>query len=90
MGIRSFLGFGSSSSNSSSNSSGTSTGTGGMSMGRRAHDEAEALRHHRMTQVPLPEASTDQYGHRVNSPKPSRDHIVRNFGRPYREDGGAR
>ncbi|MEU4118922.1 hypothetical protein AB0F71_31070 [Kitasatospora sp. NPDC028055] len=90
MGLRSFLGFG------SSGSSGTSTRTGGMSTTgwHPPYDEATARRHHREAQVSLPAASTDRDGRRVASPdpyaQPDQSHVVRNFGRPYRRDGGAR
>ncbi|MEU8927512.1 hypothetical protein AB0D10_42515 [Kitasatospora sp. NPDC048545] len=93
MGFLSRLGFGSSTS-SSSDSAGTSTRSSGMSSGGwHTYDEETARRHHREAQVSLPEASTDRHGRRVVSPDPyaqsDQTHVVRNFGRPYREDGGA-
>ncbi|MFJ4799144.1 hypothetical protein [Kitasatospora purpeofusca] len=96
MGIRSFLGLGSSNSSSSGSSSGTSTRSSGMSTtGWHApYDEETARRHHREAQVSLPAASTARDGGRVSSPdpyaQPDQSHVVRNFGRPYRQDGGAR
>ncbi|MFJ9460941.1 hypothetical protein ACIRST_38465 [Kitasatospora sp. NPDC101447] len=94
MGIRSFLGFGSTGSSLSSGSSGTATRTSGMSTtGWHRSDEETARRHHREAQVSLPAAGTDQRGGRVNSADPySRpdSSTRRNFGRPCREDGGAR
>ncbi|MBD0671621.1 hypothetical protein [Streptomyces sp. CBMA156] len=97
MGIRSFLGLGSSSGSSGEPGSGTSTRTGGMSAsGWHSYDEATARRHHREAQAPAAPAGTDRYGRRVVSADPySRPDSAprRNFGRPYTEhadDGGAR
>ncbi|MFG3229697.1 hypothetical protein ACGF07_33625 [Kitasatospora sp. NPDC048194] len=94
MGIRSYLGFGSRNSSSSS-SSGSTTGTSGdFAGGWHSYDEAEARRHHRMAQVPVAPAGTDQRGRRVFSSDPynqpgAEQHTRRGFGRPYRQNGGA-
>ncbi|MFJ4192118.1 hypothetical protein [Kitasatospora sp. NPDC089509] len=96
MGIRSFLGLGSSNSSSSGSSSGTAARTSGMSTTgwHPSYDEATARRHHRDAQVPLDPAGTDRDGRRVVSPdpyaQPDEAHVRRNFGRPYRQDGGVR
>ncbi|MGW2547045.1 hypothetical protein ACWC5I_40775 [Kitasatospora sp. NPDC001574] len=79
MGLRSFLGFGS----SDSGSSGTPTRTSGMST--TGWHPAEA-------QVSLPSPGTDSWGRRAVTPDPysrpdSSSSTRRNFGRPY-SDGG--
>ncbi|MFJ7280294.1 hypothetical protein [Kitasatospora sp. NPDC098663] len=79
MGLLSRLGLGSSTPASKASAT-TTTRTSGMSTtGWHApYDEATARRHHQIAQVKTFEPG-DGDG----------DHIVRNFGRPYRQDGGA-
>ncbi|WP_031078545.1 hypothetical protein [Streptomyces sp. NRRL WC-3742] len=83
--VAAFLGFG-----SSSSSSGTNTRTGGSSS-KGWHSSAPLPGGREVHPAP---AATDRFGRRVASPdpyvQPDQTHVVRNFGRPYRQDGGAR
>ncbi|MFI6158177.1 hypothetical protein ACIBCA_36435 [Kitasatospora sp. NPDC051170] len=81
MGIRSFLGFGSSS--SSAGSSRTSVSESGMSTTgwHPPYDEETARRHHREAQVSLEAAKYNPDGTRKLSPKPDPEHVNRSFWR---------
>ncbi|MDH6126904.1 hypothetical protein [Kitasatospora sp. GP82] len=83
MGIRSFFGFGSSTSNSSS-SSGSS---GGMSpSGWHRYDPDQARREQGQREPDVASAPTGRSGRRIPTPDPYASPgapVVRNFGRPY-------
>ncbi|GLW58093.1 hypothetical protein [Kitasatospora phosalacinea] len=87
MSIRSFFGFGSSTSSSNSGSATGSAGTrtttsgSGSTGGWHSYDEATAREHHRIAQVTVPSAATDQHGRRVNSPRPRPEDTNRSFWR---------
>ncbi|MFD7731892.1 hypothetical protein ACFV6F_16075 [Kitasatospora phosalacinea] len=86
MGIRSFLGFASGDSGSSSSGTGsagtrTTTSTSSSTGGWHSYDEATAREHHRIAQVTVPPAATDQNGRRVNSPRPRPEDTNRSFWR---------
>ncbi len=88
MGIRSFLGFSSSSSagQSGSGSSGTVTRTGSSASG--GWHSSTSQTHSVAREVHPAPAAVDRFGRRVPTPDPSRQpgaetFVQRNFGRPY-------